>query len=1139
MKKPIRNWVALFFSFWLFVVSNQLSAQCAGGGNLIANLSMLPTFQTVSVSAGDRYTFDGYDNITYIFSFCQGGGNNLIDTQIEVCDQNGNIVYSHNDDHCGLGSEITWNCTANGTYSVVVYQYNCNDSGVAAGDLAYRTVTPPNEQDCLGAIPLCFDTYNTSTSYSGTGHYWNEIPVYGGAISDDNCPGNCLLGGEVNDVWYTFTVQTSGTVSFVISPNDPADDYDWAVYDITSSHCVDIASAADALQVSCNFCGNSGDTGPSGGSSDVCQHGNSCTNFNDVMNVTAGETYVVNISNWSATQSGYTITFGGTAQIIDNTGPYLEEILYAPYCGANRLTIRFSERVWCTSVQPEDFTITGPEGVYDISDVWSEICIAGAGSTYSDTYYDDVFTLELDDYLMHDGSYTLTVNEGGVDDICSNFTPESSLYFTIDGIEATGSVITDIDCYGDTDGSATVNVTGGTPPYTYLWSNGETTQTAVNLPGSYSGVTVADSYGTCQDTVVVELNDPDAILVNAGPDVTLCAGGSVSLGGSPTASNGSPPYTYSWSPTTGLDDASIANPTANASVTTTYIVTVTDVAGCSNTDTVVVTMDPPITIDFTSTDALCHGEASGVAVCNASGGTSPFTYAWSGGLGTNATATGMLPNVNYTVTVTDDIGCQETATVQVGDPPALVIDFDITDSECGLNDGAVTANVSGGTLPYDYAWDTGINNASIVNLAPGDYIITVTDDHACTIEATASVNHYGNNDVTIVQTQEILCYGELSAVLEAEMSDGSGPFTYNWAGSSSTSGIASNLGAGDYSVTITDQYGCPGSASHEVSQPPLLGINLLSEDVLCLGDDSGSAEVVVNGGVEPYVIAWSNGDAGYIQNNLAPGSYSVTVTDANMCTTVASTVINEPPDQVRVYVSTSPAPCAGLSGGTATATAIGGTSPYQYIWFQAGEALSSGSTISSLVTGAYTVRVEDDNGCMDETSFSVSEPPPLTIESAVQEASCLGYEDGQAAISVVGGTSPYRFNWSTGDTVAAIANLATGNYYLTITDANDCVEMLSVFIPENPRLCLRIPNAFTPNGDGVNDTWDIEYIDNYPRAHIMIFNRWGQKLYDATCNDEPWDGSYNGQKVPTGSYTYIIDLHNEIEPFTGVVSVVH
>lgn len=1139
MNKLLRNWLTIFISLLLFGQISTVSAQCAGGGTYIANLTMLPDFQTVSVNAGERFTFDAYANITYIFSFCQGGGATSMDTQIEICDQNGTTVYEFNDDHCGLGSELAWTCTTNGTYSVVVYQYNCNASGVALGDMAYRTVTPPSEQDCLGAIPLCFNTYNTTASYSGTGHYWNEIPVYGGAVSDDNCPGNCLLGGEINDVWYTFTVQTSGTVSFVISPNDPADDYDWAVYDISTASCMDIATAADALQESCNFCGTAGDTGPSGGSAESCQHGNSCTNFNDVLNVTAGETYVVNVSNWSASQSGYTITFGGSAQIVDNTGPYLESLLYTPYCGSDRLTFQFSERVWCTSVQATDFVITGPEGTYEIADIWSEICLAGAGSTYSDTYYDDVFTLELTDYLMHDGNYTLSVNEGGVDDICSNFTPTSSLNFTISGITASATILNDIDCYGDLDGSASLSVSGGTPPYTYTWSNGETTQTAVNLGGNYSGVTVADSYGTCQDTVVIQLNDPDPILVDAGPDATLCSGGSVTIGGSPTAANGSPPYTYTWTPSTGLSDPNVANPTASPANSQTYIISIQDSGGCVNTDTVNVNIDPSIVIDFTSTDALCFGEASGTATANVSGGTPTYTYAWSSGLGTTSAVSGLYANTNYTLTVTDDIGCQEIGTITIGEPAALSIDFDITDSECGLDDGEITANVSGGTPAYLYNWDTGDTNATIHDLVPGDYVLTVTDNNACTLEMTATVNHYGNNDVDITQLQEIMCFGENTAVLEAAMSGGTGPFTYQWTGSSSTSSQASNLSAGNYTVTVTDVYGCPGDANFEIIQPDVLGLNLNVTDVLCMGGSDGAAEAIVNGGTPGYTFSWSNGGFGTSINNLSSGAYSLIVTDANACTVSENFYVSQPSDQVRVYVTTEPIACAGQASGSAFASATGGTTPYDFVWYESGFAISSGSEIHSLGNGAYTVRVNDDNGCQDEASFSIAEPAPLTIESAVQQASCLGYKDGQAAISVIGGTSPYNYKWSNGDTIPAITDLATGNYYLTLSDANGCVQMLSVFVPENPRLCLRIPNAFTPNGDGVNDTWDIEYIDNYPQAHVMVFNRWGQKMYDAGHTDDPWDGTFNGEKVPTGSYTYIVDLHNEILPFTGVVSVVH
>ncbi|MGC9332442.1 MAG: hypothetical protein ACP5DZ_11310, partial [Bacteroidales bacterium] len=176
----------LFIAIIFSVMPLLMSAQCGGGGTNQGSLSMLPDFQTISVNSGDRYTFQAYAWITYIFSFCQGGGNNTIDTQLEICDEFGTTVYAYNDDHCGLGSEITWNPTSTGTYSIVIHQYYCNDGGASAGTMAYRVVTPPNEQDCLGAIPLCQSSYYTIESYSGTGNYPNEIATAGG------CPGNCM-----------------------------------------------------------------------------------------------------------------------------------------------------------------------------------------------------------------------------------------------------------------------------------------------------------------------------------------------------------------------------------------------------------------------------------------------------------------------------------------------------------------------------------------------------------------------------------------------------------------------------------------------------------------------------------------------------------------------------------------------------------------------------------------------------------------------------------------------------------------------------------------------------------------------------------------------------------------------------------
>jgi gliding motility-associated-like protein len=1129
MKNLILGWI---FAVLIILITSQLRlfGQCGNGGTYVSELTMEPIFQTISVNTGDRYTFEAYVNVTYVFSFCQGGGSNALDTYIEICNENGTIVQTYNDDHCGLGSEITWTSQGTGMYSVVIYQHGCITGGSPAGVLAYQTVTSPSEQDCLGAIPLCFDTYSTTTSYSGTGNYPNEITTSG------SCPDNCMSDGEKNDVWYTFTAQSSGTVSFLISPNNSSDDYDWAVYDLTSHNCVDIYDTP-SIMVSCNWSADDGDTGPNGGSSYDCQ-GASGSAYNDVLNVNVGETYVVNISNYSSTQYGYSITFGGSAQILDQSIPYLEDIVYEPYCGSSNLTIQFSERVWCTSIQPEDFVLTGPQGNYEIIDVISDICTAGAAYG-GDTYYDDVFTLELADYIMHDGDYTLSVNAGGVDDICSNTNEENSLTFSIDGISATGTILSNVTCAGDADGSATVSVSGGTPPYGYYWSNGETSETATGLSGGYCAVTVSDSYSTCQDTVVFYINEPPPISVNAGDDALLCAGGSVTIGGSPTASNGSPPFVYSWTPSTGLSDPASPNPTATPTTATTYIVMVEDTTGCSNSDTVLIDIDPPININISATDVLCNGGSSGTATATITGGTSPYSTIWSNGLGTNTSVSGLQAGINYSVTVTDDIGCQEVASVTVNEPEALSISFDINDAECGHDDGQITANISGGVAPYNYLWGNGMSSQTINSLAPGTYPLTVTDANGCTSADIAEVNHFGDNTVIITQLAEVLCYGENTGVLEASMPNGNGPFTYAWSGSVSTSSTANNLVAGDYSVTITDNYGCPGTASHTITQPPLLGVNVTTTDILCMGGHDGTAEAIVNGGVEPYSVYWSNGAYGYYQENLEQGSYTLTVTDNNGCTVSASCFIDAPTENVRVSVVAQPVACAGQATGSAVASAVGGTLPYEFVWFEGGSAIASGQTITTLGPGAYTVRVEDDHGCMDETNFAITQPEPLTVESAVQQASCMGYGDGQAAVSVFGGTFPYSYRWSNGDTTAVINELYTGNYYLTITDNNDCVEMLSVYVPENPVLCLSIPNAFTPNADGVNDTWVIEYIDNYPQAHVMVFNRWGQKVYDAHAEDEPWDGKFNGELLPAGAYTYIIDLHNEIKPFTGVVALIH
>lgn len=934
-------------------------------------------------------------------------------------------------------------------------------------------------------------------------------------------------------------MQTSGTVGFTISPNNSGDDYDWAVYDLTNHECMDIASQADLLQVSCNFCGTSGDTGPNGSSSDVCQHGNSCTPFNAMLNVVAGETYVINVSNFSATQSGYSIVFNGSAQIVDDTGPVMEEVVYNPICGASSLTILLSEGITCQSVQPSDFVITGPEGNYEIDAVWSEMCQAGLGSSYGDTYYDDVWTLELSDYLQDDGSYTIELVNGGVDDICNNSSASSSLNFTINGVQAQASVINGVTCFGDDDGSATVSsVTGGSTPYTYAWSSGETSETAAQLEGGEQYVTVTDSTGICVDIVPVDIPEPPEVEADAGEDALICPGGSYVLGGSPTAVVGVAPFTYEWQPTDGLDDPTASNPTASPDGTNTYVVTVTDANACTGSDDVEVSLNPAINIDFEVTDALCNGSATGGVVVHASGGLPPFTFAWSDGLGNDSTvSTGMMAGTDYYVTVTDDHGCQEVGTVSVGEPPPITVDYDIIEVECGVNDGAITATASGGSAPYTYQIDT-VSGNTITNLSPGNYGITVTDANDCEFTDIVEVGFYGENQVVIVQTEDILCYGESTADLSGFMIDGVPPYDFQWSIGSASDSTLIDVPAGDYGLTITDEFGCPGSAEYTVTQPTLLELYISSQNVLCTGEGSGSASIDVIGATPPYSYLWTNDETTPDITGLEPGTYGVTVTDFNGCSATESTLITEPPEALEIFVQYSNVDCHGNATGSALATADGGTPPIEFVWYEGSNAIANGAFLMSLDADNYMVQAIDSNDCTTSVPFTISEPSPLLVNYSVQQATCIGNNDGQVAVSATGGTQPYIYEWSLGVNTASVSELFSGNYSVTVTDANNCREIMTLYVPENDELCLNIPNAFSPNGDGINDKWIVDYIERYPKAHIQVFNRWGQEVYDAHVGDPGWDGTYNGKKCATGSYVFVVDLHNGFDPYTGVLVLV-
>ena len=282
---------------------------------------------------------------------------------------------------------------------------------------------------------------------------------------------------------------------------------------------------------------------------------------------------------------------------------------------------------------------------------------------------------------------------------------------------------------------------------------------------------------------------------------------------------------------------------------------------------------------------------------------------------------------------------------------------------------------------------------------------------------------------------------------------GTSPYTYTWSNGVTTSDL-SGLVAGSYSVTVTDANGCTSECTVVVSEPVALSAVCSSTAASCSGGEDGTATVVVTGGTSPYTYTWSNGVTTSDLSGLVAGSYSVTVTDANGCTSECTVVVSEPVALSAVCSSSTAASCSGGEDGTATVVVTGGTSPYTYTW-------SNGVTtsdLSGLVAGSYSVTVTDANGCTSECTVVVSEPVALSAVCSSTAASCSGGEDGTATVVVTGGTSPYTYTWSNGVTTSDLSGLVAGSYSVTVTDANGCTSECTVVVSEPVALsavCLK------------------------------------------------------------------------------------
>ena len=287
--------------------------------------------------------------------------------------------------------------------------------------------------------------------------------------------------------------------------------------------------------------------------------------------------------------------------------------------------------------------------------------------------------------------------------------------------------------------------------------------------------------------------------------------------------------------------------------------------------------------------------------------------------------------------------------------------------------------------------------------------------------------------------------------------------------------------------------------------------------------------------------SWSDSSlSGANVTDMHVGTYSLTVSDARGCE--AHEVITiESPDAIVLTANVANVTCHGLKDGIVEISAEGGSQPYFYSLTSGDNTISGMSIYTGLASGMYEISATDANGCVESRGIYLLEPEKLTMSFETVNPSCKGNNDGQIHLAAMGGTAPYMYGWfERYSDQPVIGALYQGQYTVSVVDANKCSSSADIYLEDNYVDCLKIPNVFTPNGDGVNDTWIIGNIEMFPDAHIYVFNRWGQLLYKANGSDDSWDGKIRGgQMAPAGVYMYIIELHTNKEAYKGTVTIVY
>ncbi len=734
------------------------------------------------------------------------------------------------------------------------------------------------------------------------------------------------------------------------------------------------------------------------------------------------------------------------------------------------------------------------------------------------------------------GAYNITV----IDNFgCSKNLPQQVVNGPNFGIDA----ITDVTCFGLSDGTINLNVGGLINP-TYQWSDGATVfSTAQNVAGLsggvYSVIVDADNVTPCPiDSIVIREPAPLEIL-NQNVTSPSCAGLSDAMinltitGGNPSV-NGE--YNFNWSNSIPNTD-SPQNLAPN-----TYNVTITDTKNCSISEVITINPTPALVIGLMPTAPKCFGQDDGGIAAMVTGGTTPYSYEWSDELNqTTSIAYGLVAET-YTLTVTDANNCELTQNSTLTNPTALSATVATIGSPlCNeISDGSIDLSVIGGTGNYHYLWSTNDTSSTLTAISAGNYSVTLTDDNACEfILDSILVTAPELMDITFTNIESPLCVGVDNGQLTTSISGGVTPYSFAWNNGATTASL-NNLVAADYFVEVTDANGCISiSDTATLVAPQLLTIQdfLIIDSIQCKGTNNGAVFYRINSaatGANSFSFSWldsttivENSNGFWLSSQfttLTAGQYELVIQDNIGCSLTTSFELSEPDFLQIDTVLVEPPSCFGESNGNAIADIQGGTMPYTYSWTFPNNRIvrTDENVLQDIDGGTYKLEIIDANNCVSPAyTFEVASSNPLQLQVVgIQNASCSSPDGGFIDLNTSGGRSGINFEWNNGLLTEDLTDLDAGRYTITVTDGAECSITRSFDIQlEEDSLDIELIAIDQPNCTNTTDG----------SIAIKVNGGFGNYQFFWSNGIQTFDGdSTELENLSAGTYDVsVIDANNE------------